>query len=237
MAYTPHTLLTFGGTMGSGGDAETWQAGIRLGMAGGAPFSPLADLTGYASSITGGLTAAWHTAGGASAAQEGFPASWAPMTWFKVANIGADGKYSGATDTHGGPNPVITTFANQTGVSTVGGAPPFCTLAVSFHTDAPTKYARHGRIYAPLTVVVASGSSRASNTAVSNAAAWGGVLLTAIAKPVSTGANTGAIRPVVASRHGGEIFQITQIRVGNVIDVQRRRKKSLREAYTLAPWS
>lgn len=236
-AYTPHTLLTFGGALNEGTDVEQWQCGIRVGMFGGSTSDlRLNDLTAYLNSIHGGLQTAWWAATQSSV--QGGPASFARIDWLKAANIGADGKYAGATDTAGGPNPAQYLTTLGAGYSNAGNLPGFVTLAVSFHTAAATKYARHGRVYLPLALAAqASGSARVPSGTQTNAANLGAAILTAIAKPVSSPANnTGAIRPIIASRHG-EVAQINEIRVGDVLDVQRRRKKKLKESYLKQSWS
>jgi hypothetical protein len=126
----------------------------------------------------------------------------------------------------------------NTGVSGVGVPLNFLTLAASWHTAAPTKWGRHGRIYPPLTLTQAStGSSRITAATATGVVNWAKLLLTAIAKPPNTGANFNAVRPVVASNHAGEIFEINEVRCGDVVDVQRRRKSALMENYTKSPWS
>lgn len=237
MGYAPHTLLTFGGSVGSGADAEIWQCGVRIGMFGGGNYGQLLDLTAYAAAIAGGLKSVWTAPAGFTTGA-GWPASWARLEWFKCANIGANGLYSGSTDASGGVNPVTTTVGTPNTGPGTSSAPGFLTLAVSFHTLAPTKYARHGRIYAPLAVgTFTAGGSRVAAGAQTNALSWGQQLLTAISKPANVGLNTGAIRPLVASGHAGELFPITEVRIGDVVDVQRRRKSALRENYAKGAWS
>lgn len=236
MPYTPHALLTVFGHMGSGADAENWQFGIRVAQndAGGA--RPLDDLTAYGQAISAGIISAWSSWSGTAA---GNPAHWAGLDGWKVANIGANGKYLGSTDSHGGPNPYVSPAqGGGLGPGTDISVPWFLTLAVSFHSAAATKYARHGRIYAPLALSVGStGSPRVSGTVQNAAVTWAKALLTNIAKPTGTGANTHPIRPVLASSHAGEVLEINEVRVGDVIDVQRRRKRQMRENYVKSAWS
>lgn len=234
--FTPHSLLTVYGHMGSGADSEAFQFGIRIAekQADGT-FVPLSDLAVYGPAINGGLTSAWN--GGSTAA--GVPATWAKLDGYKIANIGADGKYLGAKDATGNTNPWVSGSFNGLAGTGVSSMPWFCALAVSFHTASPTKYAKHGRIYAPLAIgALTGGDPRLDSTTVATALNWGKALLTNISKPAG-GATTGStnpVRPVVASRHGA-IFEINEVRVGDVIDVQRRRKRQMRENYQKSAWS
>jgi hypothetical protein len=235
MAYSPHSLLTFGGTMGSGADAEIWQCGVRVAQkdSGGA-FHQLADLAGYATSINNGLVGVMQSG---SSTTLGSVANYARLAWCKVANIRADGKYDGLLDATGGSNPG-TGAPTATGVSTQGSLPWFTTVAVSFRTNSPSKWGRHGRIYMPIAAAAGTGGSpRLAAGTVTQVVNIGKLLLTNISKPAGTGNNVNPIRPIVASNHAGELYEIVEVRVGDVIDVQRRRKDKLREAYTISAWS
>lgn len=233
MAYTPHSLLTFGGSVNSGSDAEIWQCGIRLATfadtsAPSAEALPLVDLTGYLNSITGGMSS-WFSTTANGLRKD------CTLSWLKVANIGADGKYSGSTDQHGGPNPALYSYATPvTGGAPGTGAvshPPILTVCLTFRTAIARGKGAHGRIYPPFSLALGN------NTRISNAATFassGALLLTSISKPGQT--NNANVYPVVASS-GGPINKINAVWVGDVVDVQRRRKDALIENYTKLAWS
>ena len=219
--YTPHTLVAFGGKLNVGApDSEIWQCGVRVEAS---VAGQLVDPGGYMQQIKDPLAAWFSTAG----SNGGFNVN-AQLKYLKVNNIGANGKYS---------DPSTNVF-DYPGAGIVGGQnqapkPDIMCLCLSWATDVAVRkgaYATHGRIYPPnydLEVVTPAGMRVTPATT----AAW-----TAKAIDLLTLLNAGPILafPVIASPHAGEIRRISGVRVGDVMDVQRRRKSALAETYASA---
>lgn len=242
----PYVMVTFGGSQGSGADAEIWQCGVKMGFidsAGAAQGGNLDDLTGYLTSITGGLQTWFSSA-----------ANWIRndfhLSFIKVANIaggalqkgGPGGIYNGSHDTHGGPNPATASMNFLGGATnTTVWPPPFCALAITWRSSlAPKgKAGSHGRIYLPM--AFGTNTNRVGNTDVTNALTAGKALLTLLSKtpvvPTSGPAGgTSTLKPCLFGRDGSS-YLVDQVSVGNVVDVQRRRKSALHEVYTTNSWS
>jgi len=224
-SYHPHTVVTFGGVLNTTAvDHEIWQCGVRV-MKPGNPGAPLDDHDAYLTSIAAPL-ALWFGDG----VSMPFPGS-AALMWIKANPLNSDGKYSDTvTHLHDYPAPVVGGQSSATNV-----VPDILCVALSWQTRKAIRhhqYATHGRIYPPsYGQVAAPGSMRLS---AGNAADWatrGAGLLT-----VLKGTTVPAI-PVIASGHGGEYEHITGCRVGDVYDVQRRRKSALREVYSAVAFS
>lgn len=219
--WSPHALVAFGGrlnTAAAGADQEIWQCGVRVtNSAGGA----LTDPNAYMLAITPTL-AQWFQA----VDPPNFP-NTAALDWVKVNNIGTNGKYSdpGAVNLvdYPGGRPGANAFPNQ--------SPDILCLALSWGTAKAVRrgsYASHGRIYPPNYLLSTGGLMRVPTSTASIWRDKGKALLALLAVGPFN-----AI-PVVASGHNGEIEPITSVRVGDVLDVQRRRKDALRENYAVA---
>src|SRR5664279_75127 len=214
--WTPHSLFTFGGILNTAqSPAEIWQCGVRIAATGqgGALADPDAFLTYAAQPMHD-----WFNAGGT---QMAFPTT-ARLNWLEIGQIGADGKYS---------DPTAHVHEYGSGAAGFGSpsVPDFLPVAVSWKTALAIRkhvYATHGRIYLPM-----YNASSASGSARIDPAFPGPIRQTALnLLNIIDGAPQNAI-PVVASGHGGEIHPITGVRVGDVFDVQRRRKDALKEVY------
>lgn len=236
-----YVLFTFGGTMGTGADAEIWQCGLKLGtFTTTASSLKLDNLTAYLNSVATPLMTWWTTA--ANNLRPDYS-----LTWCKAANIkggllgvnNPGGKYDGATDFSGGPNPAVHTYTPTAGGGT-GGAivPEIITLCYTFRssTAAKGKAGSHGRIYPPFSF--GTNTSRAGSGSVTIAVTSAKNLLTALKVDNAAvgGGGTANVRPCLFGRDGS-VHLIDQVSVGDVIDVQRRRKNKLREVYTTSAWS
>jgi hypothetical protein len=223
VTYHPHTLVTFGGKLNTGvADEEIWQCGIRVMKPGAA--GPLDDHDAWLT-FAAPKIATWFTA----AAPAAFPNS-AALTWLKANPIGADGTYSDpVTHLHDYSTPQMGTVIGS------GQIPDVLCIALSWQTAKAIRrhqYATHGRIYPPNYVGPASGNGMRTATGVS--AAWatkGHDLLTAM-----SGTDNPCV-PIVASGHAGEYSPITGVRVGDVYDMQRKRKSALNEVYSAVAFS
>lgn len=223
MAYQPHTLVTFGGTVGEiSGDDEIWQVGIRGFQTGGGPVAPT-ELAALAKSILrgdtgsgGGLEGLWGAGGNA------IPTD-AKLVWCKAANIGADGSYTA--------EPGIAEMPPVPGL-TSAQAPAFCSVVVTWTTGKSFGKALRGRIYLPNYAAGRSFGSSVAAAEVTKVGNFARDLLHAVDHS-DDGSHGGVydFNPYVVSESGVS-NPITGIRVGNVYDVQRRRKNAVPEVYT-----
>lgn len=207
--YSPHTLVAWGGTLS---DGEIWQNGVRVV---GFEDQPLTEsacveyMEGFAPDLSD-----WFSDDDNNMATD------AALTWLKVNNIGPDGRYVNPTDTN--------VYDYSSPVPGISGqsAPDFCSICFSWTTALMRGPGHTGRIYPPNYTYTALGS-RFSSAGQVRAVATAKALLTVMAHP-SEGPN---VTPVVASRVNGVLAHITGVRVGDVYDVQRRRKNALPENY------
>lgn len=228
MAYQPHTLVTFGGTMREvSGQDEVWQCGIRGFQQGGGQVAAgaLGDLARRIAIGDGG------SGGGLSGffgdGRGGIPAS-VHLRWVKAVNVGADGHY---TDEPG----IYDTDLDVTGIN-APVVPSFCCVAISLTTGKHLGKARSGRIYPPnYGLPIATGSDAGAGGSVmdpdsmANLGAWAQDLMHTIDH--SSSDDGFDFNPYIVSRSGVS-NPITGIRIGNVFDTQTRRKNAVAEVYT-----
>lgn len=221
-AYAPHTLVAFGGVLNSAADVpEIWQCGVRVtDVVGG---GPLANHTAYLAGIHASL-GAWFS--GVD------PVGFCPMTslnWIKANPINAAGKYaSDTTYLYDYPDPVAGGISGPA----LPIKPDILSVVLSWSTAKARGKSHAGRIYLPnyLVHTVVDGSMRITAGDVTGWVTKGVALLGVLANSAVKAV------PIIASS-AGPTAQITGVRVGNVLDVQRRRKDALREAYTSAPFA
>lgn len=240
-----HVLVTFGGTFGSGTDAEIWQCGVKMGPTSAdkktAWADNLQDLPAYLNLIKTPLST-WF-----SAAANNLRGDFR-LGWVKVANIkgGPIGKgspgntYDGSVDALGHPNPQVATL-NATGGSTNPAnyaIPQIITMAITWRasTVAKGRPASVGRIYPPSAFT--TNSDRAGSAIAAQGVTCGQNLLTALSKdgPLNFGLVTGPIRPILYGIDG-TMAVVDQVSCGDVVDTVRRRKDALKEVYTTAAWA
>jgi hypothetical protein len=220
MAYAPHTLVAFGGTLSEqSGQDEIWECTIRgMDLPDGVPGNIPVDEGGldtYLSEIATPL-ATWF----AAAAHQ--MSSSSNLVYVKANNIGADGRYTSPT-TH------VHDYTTPVAGGVAGGVPSFLSVAYSWHTSRNRPPAARGRIYPPnFAVPIISGTSTigAGDRAQQLAAAL--ALLTLL----QNHANTIWFAPSVVSKVGGAHQPINNVFVGSTYDVQRRRKYAVPELYT-----
>nr|CRY97259.1 hypothetical protein [uncultured prokaryote] len=225
MAYKPHTLVAFGGTLKDGGLNEIWQVGIRVVQpaGSGAPTEPLTDPAAYMEGISLVL-GDWY--GGSV-----LHTSEATLDWLKVNNIGADGKYSDPSSSN--------VYDYSPKITPTGDAlyPNVLCTAYSWLTDVARGPGRTGRIYLPNNAAALA----TPGGMLLNAGSPGAMLTDALALldviNNTASPDTGEpAQPVVASKVNATNSNITSVRIGNVLDMQRRRKNKLVESYTAGAW-
>lgn len=218
MVYAPHTLVVFGGVLSAnfaGGTDEIWQCGIR-GVQADDHSSPVKNPEAYMNGLATPL-ANWF--GDA----QNLMSTGATLTFLKVNSIGPDGKYSDPSNTHrhdyvppiqGGLAPIV---------------PDILTCCWSWRTAKTRGPGSHGRIYPPNNTVGSSpsmgigGSDRDRHLAAAQR-------LFHIIK-LGDG-DLAEMDPVIASKVNATNTIITEIWIGSIYDVQRRRKNAEVEIYT-----
>lgn len=218
MAYAPHVLAAFGGNLPNG---DIWQCGVRLKTATGQLDE--ADVDQYMEAMATQLATWFGTASTGIAATT-------QLTYLKLNNIGADGKYPPGVATHQHDfNPVV-----------VGGQtlaiPAITSVCLSWTTDVKRGPGAHGRVYVPNLGYAPASTGKVGNTAITNGVAAAQGLLDAVSLYQNPGA-LGRLIPVVASKVNATLTAITGVRVGDEYDVQRRRKNAAPEVYTSAAWA
>nr|CRY96059.1 hypothetical protein [uncultured prokaryote] len=218
MAYLPHTLVTFGGvTNAKAAGDEIWQCGIRGFQTGGGPVGA-GDLDDLALLILRGPTGDGGGLQNLFADARAHMGGTSYLSWCKAANIGADGKYS-AEPGYAQMTPVAGGSAAQ--------APSFCSVAVSFGTGKTLGRGIRGRIYLPNYGAVRSNGVTIDSTSQTNILEWSVDMLRA----VDTTNEDIEFHPWIVSQSGAANL-ITEIRVGDVWDTQRRRKDAISESYS-----
>jgi len=202
-----HRLLTVFGD--SWGAVEEFSFGVRL-------IGVTAPVQADVDAVVAATQTFWNTAGMSIDSQH-------RLLGVKLAPIGTDGLYPPGEDA------VEALITPDAGPGASGNHwPPQSAICVTTTTAVPRGHAAMGRFYLPSMTgaIAASGRQPAGlNTAVAAAAAtW----LSAIQA-------TSAGNPVVLSKVGiGANHEITGVRVGDVIDTQRRRRRQLVESYATA---
>lgn len=199
--YAEHVLLRWGGKLAS---VETWSCGIRLG---GGPGSN--DL-GAAESIT-------------EAAAEPVQDFWeathtglSSLDWVKANAIGSNGKYVSDTTNEFTYTPPVTK-----GGSTF--LPPQCALVVSLRTAKSRGRGHAGRFYIPTAASGVAGDGRISQIGAQSFAESAAAFIQSINRILP------GYRVAVFSEFDQIRENVTHVRVGRVIDTQRRRRTSIAE--------
>lgn len=219
MAYALHTLVTFGGTLSSGApaaDQDIWQCGIRVAAdVGDGALVPVPNLDDYIGLVGPAIKAVYTGTGNQAGSDQ-------RLDFVKVAQIDTTGKYVAGTSSR-----VYSTGLPVTGTTGRVG-PPFLAMACSWTTALGRGAGHAGRIYLPYIGYSGFNTSRVLTANPPLYQTWAKAFLGACHQ-TSLGA---VVWPVVASKKAGTLNKITGIRVGDVVDVQRRRKNKLRENYT-----
>lgn len=211
MAYTPHVLFAMGGHWLSDPE-EIWECTVRLSADGGG--GDTLDCDAYLAAIATPLKT-WYSAAGTG--MVGF----ANLEWIKANHIGTDGKYVDTGVTH------IRDYTPVVSGGGVGVAPGYCTLAYTWETAVARGPGHRGRIYPPNATRALSGQFKVSN-ADATANSLNGAGLLAVLKNTAAGVAGTHGTPVVASKIGGAIHEITGCSSDNIYDVQRRRKNRIK---------
>lgn len=209
MAYSPHVLLAFGGTLGNNSQ-EIWTCTLKL----MGQFEPndtmtLIEQAEFAAAAVTPLSA-WFNSADASISED------ARLAWVKCNSVGSDGRYIWNQTTQVDVNPVVR-GKKQVQVSWRQS------YAITLRTLSSRGPASRGRFYPPMvTPVPASGSpyvSAPTATAMANAA----VTLLEDLSTISVGESNRKWQVCNASSINGMIGPIRRVEVDRIADTQRRR--------------
>lgn len=205
MPYTPHLLVTWSGTLGAN---EIWTTGCRYRASDGS--TP--DSEGLDTLVEGiAPVSATQFHDGTSGIPGGVQLQYLKANW-----ILANGKYR---------DPVTHLHEFSPKVNGTAGVftPDFCTTSIQLATGFKRGRAHVGRMYWPNFGLAMDGMIPPSVTAVARGQAlvWWDIL----------SASVTGFRPIVASRLDGTVRDVTQWRMGNILDVQRRRKNKEPEVF------
>lgn len=203
--------VNLNGTLGT---SEVWSVGLHFAPDDGEVMTPI-QAQAVATALPAGLATWWA----------------ASSTSQMKALLGAQGQITSVSVYGYGPSgPASAQGAATLGTPLVGTAnstaPPQCSSVMSLLTDRPGSSYR-GRIYWP-----ALTPSLSTSLVSSIAQASGPGLVGLIATIQTALLEAGPYTPVVYSQARNEVTEVTRVRVGNVIDTQRRRRDALPESYT-----
>lgn len=212
----PHAFIkvSFGGSLAAG--QEIWTNGINFGLPNASVGFETGDFSAALSNVAADVEA-WYTDTRMTIPQV------ALLEWVKIAYIGENGEYFRDADVYDYATPVPGSrnyIGNLTQQSTV----------VTFESARRRTPGRFARIYPPMTGsvsfdgYVALGEAEGMRDATVE-------LLESIADSLQT-AGEQPVVPIVASQRTEQNHEITTVKVGRIIDVQRRRRNRLPELYT-----
>jgi len=222
--YPRHWLFVMGGNLTGSAPNEIWECTIR-----GVPAAGSTHTYGDEDAVLAAIAPAmddWYSDG------EHHLSQYSSLAYLKLNEIAPDGTYAdpGASHRYDYAVPVAGTDNAAT--------PTFVSACLSWRTARARGIASHGRIY-PVWGIAMSQTDRLTETQQTNFLNAGFDLLNAVSEPstgdfefapcvVSKGANNGA--------GAGRVEAITRVLVGDVYDVQRRRKNALPETYASMDW-
>lgn len=218
MVYAePYVYLRALGTFGSTSTAklERWGVGLKFRNPGTAP-SP-AQLTAFAETAKAAFST-FHANTGVAAGTS----CW--LEEITAAYIGTDGKYVGGSGQQTTRSPLGTPISGTGSV----GVPYTQALVYSLRTTITRGPGSNGRMYYP-----ALGHSVVATTGLLASGPQGNAATAAGALFSNLNAGTGGLS-VMSAVGTGIAAPVTSVRVGNKIDHQESRERSLVEAYTSA---
>lgn len=209
----PYNKIVLDGYLGAG--VEAWSVGFAVAGAGDTAEDDSGTLTDWANEILAEF-------GGATGWPGDIRSMWGSNGGLSRVKIYYYPNFSSPA----------TSVGQSTGASVAGSGtitlPPQCTLAVSLLTAIPGRRTR-GRFYMPFLTGTMTSSLKISTTiALNSRASSMRDMLNFCA--AASGSLPDAF-PVVVSKAGSLVTPVTTVRVGDVVDTQRRRRDALVESY------
>ena len=213
MAFTKHLRMVFAGTLPGG---EIWNIGLRTVTM--ADDSSGSTLQAVATQADAAFRAHWSGTGGMGsiASSDTF---YVDCTVYDMPGGALPAAFSAMTP----PNPVAGGGGTQT-------LPDQNALVVSTETGLSGR-SGHGRFYLPCTALSQLPAGRVSSVVTGNVSTAAAAFITALNGITSTGFTMPAvgIQSLVRTDYP---FAIVSVKVGDVVDTQRRRRDKLVENYT-----
>lgn len=210
------TLLTWGGHLGVP-QQETWQCGVHLALDPSLD-GPGVPTTGDLHTLLVGPLLTFHQ----------LPANWisadCSLGWAKCASLDPDGAYSAA--------PVYVESDYNPGGSTAPnrGAPQVA-MCVTLNSGGTLGKANFGRFYWAWWEAQVQDDGRVADATMESTADAAKALIDGI-NSWAVGALSATARVRIMSKQGAGTTKLaSHVRVGNVKDTQRRRRRSMGELY------
>jgi hypothetical protein len=219
----PFVLLRALGVFGTTAAAniEQWNVTMKLRNPGGAPSA--ANLQAFADAAKARWST-FHTSAGAATG------SYVWLTEVQTAYIGTNGLYVGGA----GQNTTRSALTTPVQGQGASGAPYTQCLVVSLRTALTRGPGSNGRLYIPWCggAGIQTGTGTVASSATASMAAAAQVLINGI--NIDARANlpgTGGVA-VMSNVRSGVAATVTSVRVGNRIDTQESRERSIKETYS-----
>lgn len=223
MTYAHKNLkVTFGGRIY--GDQDIWNCGLTVGAENFDFKWSTIDPSDMGTGTIATAIKSWF------ARQDTGIGPDAKLEWVKFAIIGTDGKYATGGDGYE-YNETLDFAGISGGGSPYGSLPvaPQLTVALTMETNVRRGAGRFGRIYPPLT---GNPSSIGLDSFPVAKAQSFKTLISEINEEFSTIFDLNEYGVIVASNVGeGKNARVTSVKVGQVIDTQRRRRNNIPENY------
>lgn len=220
MAYNnPFIKFTFGGTTANGN--EIWSCGLSIGQRGSIPPDPIDWFNNMATKIT--------TLSGKVTTLVGTSTSLVPDTtkvlWVKMALIGLDGKYM---------TEAVEVAVNQAGLAS-RAYNPAAALVVTLDSGKWKDPGKYNRYYLPTVGPATTSTYQLSTGEQSDFLAVNRTFIKALNTElaIAISGQTGIVAVTSPSGPGYD-DSVTSIKVGRVVDSQRRRRNKLPESYATA---
>ena len=214
MTYeSPFVRLTWGGSFEA--EEEQWSNGLSIAQPGGITQAQKEFLAVGINTLAG-IIEDWHINVDAGISNR------CRLEWVKIALIDEEGHYIGDADEY--------QFLVPVNGGSTGAIETQRSLAVSFKTAVRRGPASNGRIYIPAFRIGVATDGRLSTADQTDCLAAALIFIADINSEVDSVLPTAAVS-VVSAQGSGAQEPVTSIRVGNVIDSQRRRKNKMIETY------
>jgi len=211
-----HILVQYGGTIYTN---EIWSNSLRLGFTDPHVSTYIEDYV--AANYVNAATAVGNVFSNYT-----YASTDTKLTYFKMNAVGTDGHYSSSSVT----NRFDYTAPGKPGGGSAGSGAPQLAVAVTLLTGAVRGLANKGRIYVPALNATAAGGSMSSTIADTFTAGTKLIIDALNAMPNDSLLGTPKVS-VMSNVRNGVTRRVIGIRVGVVVDTQRRRRSALKESY------